>query len=226
MSEGFAERPTRPGRGGFEVAYEMDFEDLVALHLWLAEARGVVRGLPVLLGWIIAAVVAVIVGLGWGTFQAGLAGTAPLFSVLWPAFLLTGSGLFVLYLLFDPSGRVRACTRSFLAGMIRSSLRGRASAGAVRAELRVVLRLDADGMTEDTEWQDRQPGFRLTERKETVFAWDLVTEVAVTEEHVFVRVADKGFAVVPRRSFADEAELSEFLAALERYRPAPPRATE
>ena len=53
------------------------------------------------------------------------------------------------------------------------------------------------------------------EKGQTVRVWDVVSKVAVTDNHVFI-CADVAF-IIPRRIFEDDGEFVEFAAAVEEW---------
>jgi hypothetical protein len=130
------------------------------------------------------------------------------------------SVLAIVLILADIGGVLHRLDLNRLTRHVREVQIQRVAQGDLRALVRAVVRLDDVGFTEVTTWDAGEPGFRQDERKETFAAWWLVNHVGLTEEHVFVQVKGKGFLIVPRDAFADEAGLRAFLDAVERFRAA------
>lgn len=53
---------------------------------------------------------------------------------------------------------------------------------------------------------------------DTIFNWTAVTSVEIAKDHIFVHFGHQKAMTVPKRAFADEAQMSEFLGLVEKYR--------
>jgi hypothetical protein len=220
MSEGITEGPARSGKWPAEIRYEVDVEDHVALRLYLFHHGARLPALPFVSGLLFVAAVGV----------ALLAGAGLSVSYYPPSIFTSLRGYFIgvcilaavaiVLILVDFGGVLHRLDLNRLTRHVRALQLQRVAQGDLRALVRAVVRLDDVGFTEVTTWDAGEPGFRQEERKETFAAWWLVNHVGVTEDHIFVQVRGKGFLIVPRDAFADEAGLRAFLDAVDGYRKA------
>ena len=64
-----------------------------------------------------------------------------------------------------------------------------------------------------------EAGLRVVSRwSEAVFHWDAIRGVEVTDKHIFVMVDRNAGMIVPRRSFASDAEREQFISEVQKRR--------
>jgi hypothetical protein len=219
MSGGITEQPTGARAATFEVRYDLDVEDHVALNMYLFNHGAKLPAFPFPSGMLFLA--AVVVG-GTALVVLCLSFVGPYYFPYRGLFVTIAvlAVMVIGYVLTDVGGVLYRLDMARLARYVRASYEKRVALGDLRPLVRAVVRLDDEGFTEVTTWDAGQPGFRQEERKETYAAWWLVDHVGVGEDHVFLRVAGKGFLIVPRGAFADEGGLRAFLDTVDRYRTA------
>jgi hypothetical protein len=216
MSDGITEQPTARS-DALEYRYDLTVEDVVALAMHLFDRGGTVPGvlMPSRLLMRLAGLVLLVTFVGaclswqWPDLEPH---RTLLVLVVFQALLTWG------YLVMDINGGLRRLDRRRAERHVRAVQEKRLAYGDLRPMLGVVLRLDAEGFTEVTAWDGGEPDFRQADRKETFVAWRRVRRVTTTNAHVFLWVGGKGYLIVPRSAFAEEADLQTFLDAVAAWR--------
>jgi hypothetical protein len=102
----------------------------------------------------------------------------------------------------------------------RQARRAQLQAGIIRHPQRYRVVLTPEWFTETSEFHETGIAVEITEHKETRVWWVAVTSIDVAKEHAFFHVKDKGYLILPRAAFADEACFRLFVDMARSYREA------
>lgn len=106
----------------------------------------------------------------------------------------------------------------------RQARRTQLRVGLLRYPQRYRVVLTPEGFTETVTYCETGIAIEINEQKETRVWWAAVTDIDIAAEHAFFTVKDKGWLILPRAAFADEASFRVFVDTARSYRGAPYRA--
>jgi hypothetical protein len=102
----------------------------------------------------------------------------------------------------------------------RQARRVQLQAGILRYPQRHRVVLTPEGFTETVEFHETGIAVEITEHRKTRVWWAAVVSVDATAEYAFFNVKDKGYLVLPRTAFVDEASFRVFVDMARSYREA------
>lgn len=214
-SDAFTNNPGRP-RGAADdstIEYNLLLEDHLALFVFAHDRARAARGSG---------------GLVHGLCSMAVIALTLALSVLenerWRHLLSIGLLLFLaLYLLhyLHPGRLFDGVNRSFYEGRMRRLIQEDQRVGLYnpRRHDRVVMMADCFIETNDL-YDDSTPGVALTEHRETRVNWSAVSRIDMLGEHAIFTVVERGYLILPRRAFADEASFLAFVERAKRYQEA------
>jgi hypothetical protein len=128
--------------------------------------------------------------------------------------------LYLLYYL-EPGRLFAGFTRSFYQRKMTRLLRDGQQGGLYSSKRRDRVVMTEHYFIETNDLQDTSTSaVEISEHKETRVEWSAVSSIDVTAEHAFFTVTDRGYLVLPRKAFADEASFLAFVDMALAYREA------
>lgn len=214
-SDAFTNNPARPRGAADEstIEYNLLLEDHLALFLFGYDlARAARRSGGLFHGLCSVAVIALTLTL------------SVLENERWRHILSIGLLVFLaLYLLhyLRPGRLFDGVSRSFYEGRMRRLIRENQRVGLYnpRRHDRVVMRADCFIESNDL-YDDFTSGVAITEHRETRVEWSAVSRIDMLGEHAIFTVVERGYLILPRRAFADEASFLAFVGRAKRYQEA------
>jgi len=216
-SDAFTNNPGRSGETASAATIEFNLliEDHLALSLYAYDtARAARRGV--------------------GGYFAGVCGLAMMVLILtlmvlenerWRSILSDSLlGLLGLYLLLylNPGRLFAGFRRSFYQGRITRLIRDNQRVGLYNSKRQDRVVMMADCFIEINDLHDTSAsGVSLIEHRETRVQWSAVARIDVPGEHAIFTVVDggyvRGYLILPRRVFADEAAFLAFVEKAKSY---------
>lgn len=117
-----------------------------------------------------------------------------------------------------PGGLFSGIRRSYHQGRMMQLIRAGRSVGLYNPRQWNRVILSEEGFIEHNDLREHAEGVEIIEHKETHVSWSAVTDIDLTDEHAFFSVKDKGWLILPRHAFAEEADFLAFVETARRYR--------
>lgn len=130
--------------------------------------------------------------------------------------LLVFLALFLLHYL--DTGRLFAgFARSFHEGKMTRLIRDGQRVGLYNPKRRDRVLMTEHCFIETNDSLEDSCGVAITEHKETRVEWTEVENINITGSHAFFNVTGKGYLILPKRSFPDEASFHQFIALAQTF---------
>ena len=226
MASGITTTPLVSALAGLplSVEYTLEVADRLALDMFLFDT--VIRkrlrfrikyyGTYLLVGVVLGTIIGVLV---WGLVKVWNRSVDPLPPLFAGCTSALGVFLTVLIGLF-PGSSLHKVDRSAQEKRFRQVRRVQLRAGLLRYPQRCRVVLTPEWFTETVEFRETGIVVEINEHKETRVWWAAVTDIDIAAEHAFFTVKDKGWLILPRAAFVDEASFRVFVDTARSYRDA------
>jgi hypothetical protein len=227
MASGITNNPILPAPVGcpLSIEYTLELSDHLALDMFLFDTviRKRLRFRLEFYG---------VNGLLWGTIGAATSGVLwwGLVKVLDPSVdpftprIAGYAGALIVFaatlITLLPSSFLHQRVRSANEKRFGQARRAQIRAGILRCPQRYRVVLMPEWFAETVEFHETGIAVEIAEHKETRVWWVAVTGIDMAQEHAFFSVKDKGYLILPRAAFADEASFRLFVDMARSYREA------
>ncbi|HEY7311176.1 MAG TPA: YcxB family protein [Gemmataceae bacterium] len=230
MASGITTTPLVSALAGFplSVEYTLEVADRLALDMFLYNTvirkrwrfRIKYHVTYLLVGVILGTILGVLVWSGVTIWNRSGDPVPALF-----AGCASGLGVFLAVLIgLLPGSSLHKIDRAAQEKRFRQVRHRQLRAGLLRYPQRCRVALTPEWFTETVEFRETGIAVEINEHKETRVWWTAVTGIDIAAEHAFFTVKDKGWLILPRAAFADEASFRAFVDTARSYRDAAHRA--